>query len=235
MAIAKLNEPFSAVSGAFGGESGVVAMPDKNGRTLLRNNVIPNQPNSSLQVSARVILSQVAATYRALTEAQANAWDQAAALITLRGRLDQEYKLQGMGLYMRTNWYRVADGQAIVSVPPTTEDVVPPTLTSVDDEGVGVITVNLASGSGAGTGFYFVKISGDLNSTARKARLNECVALGDTYQTSIVPIAAGNTTATGTKPTLNSGDRVGVLVEVLNTGYLPVSTLFVTNTAIVSP
>lgn len=138
-------------SGKIGNQ---VYQNSRNGQ-VVRTRAIPTNPNSAQQVEARDNMKAAAQAYDALTEAQQNAWIEAAAVIQSRSRLGQSGPLTGLQYYVKVNAALLEIGSAQLSTPPSA-----PTFGSL------VITSeSLENASGVLT--FAVTLSGTLPSGTR--------------------------------------------------------------------
>jgi len=103
------------LSGSVGG---VVAGHNKGGQ-YLRNRSIPVNPNSERQLAVRQGLSAASINWRALTDAQRDAWGAYAAETPLVNSLGESITVSGFNMYVRTNAYLTGIGQAQLTAAPT--------------------------------------------------------------------------------------------------------------------
>lgn len=241
MAIARLIAPFSILSGTVtapdsqAAASAVVAMPDKNGRTLLRNYVVPNDVGSAAQLQIRSWFSNVSEAYQTLTLDQAAAWQALARSINISGRLGLDYRLTWTALFQQVNSYRLQNGQTATLIPPALDSLPTVTLTAVrsdDGDPIQEITFTTSLASSA-SGFLAFRVTRDLSSTSRQARRNE-LRYPAAPLDCILPRSATVATYTINASRLNIlvGMRIGVEILTLNADYVPVARVFVTNTPV---
>lgn len=88
----------------------------------LRSRAIPVNPRSTLQTTVRSRLSNNAAAWRLLTDAQRAAWAALGSLIVRTDSLGQSYNLTGFQAYVLVNNNKLAAGDAVVATPPTYVD-----------------------------------------------------------------------------------------------------------------
>lgn len=234
MAICTLNEPFKQISGAVGGREGVVCMPDRNGRTLLRDNVVPTFPATDEQYFINNTFSSINTAWAQVGETIKNNWNVAAAGLQETGRLGQLYDISGHALYVRVNMYRLMDGQAITSTVPSTAGSAGVDSLLLQVDGTELYVTPTRSVAPA-AGFYYVKVSATNLTPTRDARQNELRAVAATQALSIVPIVTTGSTQdmvfTAPQYPVSAGNRRGVGIIQLNSDYFPVNGIFVRNIA----
>ena len=234
--IGKPSALFEQLSGKFGGNTGSVAMPDKNGRTLIRDMVIPAFPNSSKQQEINSAFSWAAAQWSTLTSGQVIAWNAQAQNVQRSGRLNENYKLSGFQYFVATNVIRRIEGQAILATPTTPTVLAAPTIPTVEDD-AGDIVLSADTALNPADGFFYFRISKALGSPNRKGRFNDVSSAGQSIADSIVPIVNGQTnfTISAANTVLSVGDYVAVEVRVYDDNYLLTSNVFVDNIEIQLP
>jgi hypothetical protein len=94
-----------------------VTFPSRYG-LIRRTRVVPANPNTAAQLVVRGNFTAQAHRYDTLTEAQQDAWAQAAALYHSRPSLGQSGPLTGLQLFVRINSTLAQFGQEVVDVPP---------------------------------------------------------------------------------------------------------------------
>lgn len=232
MAISKLSAPFEQLSGAIGGENGVVAMPDRNGRTLLRENFIPFNPGSSFQQQIRADFTTVSGQYSLLNESQKDAWSQAASGLEETGRLGDPYGITGHMLFIRVNMYRLLDNAGITQTPPSTLGEPGPTAINASIAS-GDVLLDVQRDVPPSGGFYYIKASGTDLSVARNARQNELRAIAQNQEDSIIPVtttgAFQSITISNPRFAIQDQDRRGLGIIQLNPDYFPVNGIFLPN------
>lgn len=102
---------------ALGG-SGQVVFSSAKSANVSRQYVIPSNPQTSLQVTVRNILSQSAAAFKGLTAQNAELWNGDASGITRTNILNLDYTLSGISYYCMINSYRLLAGVAQSETPP---------------------------------------------------------------------------------------------------------------------
>ena len=229
MAICTLVAPFDQISGAIGGENGVVAMPDKFGRTLLRDNVIPDQPQSTYQDQINQFLTSASIAWSQLEASVREPWDTAAAPFVERGPLALEHGINGQALFIRVNMYRLMAGQAIsTTAPDTTGSAGPSAVTIQSDGGDPQVTISRAVAPTAG--FYQIRMNAVNLTPARSARVNEVRSISTVFSDAIVPITVGTSdqivTPANPRFQIDAGDRRGIAITQLNADYVPVNGFF---------
>lgn len=152
-------------SGSIGNQ---VYQNSRNGQTV-RTRAIPTNPNSAQQEIARANLKAAAQAYDALTEAQQNAWIEAAAIVQSRSRLGMSGPLTGLQYYVKVNAALLEIGEAQVDTPPAT-----PTFGTIPDGALtavlsgGVLTLKVACSDDIAT-TVSVLAAGPVNSGVRRA------------------------------------------------------------------
>lgn len=244
--ILKLKSPVEQMSGALGSvatlntTAGIVAMPDSNGRTLARDYVIPVQPNSSPQQLAKARVSAIVEAYQSLTLVQVDEWQALAEQINKTGRLGQDYKLNWTMLFQQVNNYRLQDGQAITSTPPSIAAA--PIVTSItdltSDEGIPdqALRLTFVTAAATASGFWAVRFTRPLGSPVRQARDTDFRYV-NTPAACLLPRTNSTTQAldiTSTLINIMVDDHVGVEIKALNADYVPTSVFVVRNRTVQS-
>ena len=93
-----------------------VSFQSRNG-LIRRAWVVPANPRTAAQLSIRSKLAQFAIGFRALTTAQQDAWNSAAALTQSRSRLGQSGPLTGLQLYVKLNCVLATWDQPAITEP----------------------------------------------------------------------------------------------------------------------
>lgn len=235
MAIVTLVAPYARYSGSVGKPStinatgGQVLMPDRDGRTIARTYVDPQQPGTDPQVLAQARLSTISEAMQSLSQPQVEAWQAAAESINKTGRLGLTYKLNWSMLFQQVNNYRLQDNQPVINTVPSLTSV--PGIASIDDirsdDGSPnqVIIVYCTTTGSTNQGFLAVRVTRDLESPVRQARANEYRYPAQTDDCLIARTTGTNLELTITTTTLNvlQGTHIGVEIRVLNAGYVPVA------------
>lgn len=90
----------------------------------IRQKVSPVQPRTSRQLEIRTLFSELSRRYSyQLTDAQQEAWRQAAASAPVRDVFGDSITLTGINLYARLNSLRLLQGLAPLDDPPPVEEV----------------------------------------------------------------------------------------------------------------
>lgn len=214
--------------------SGFVLFSSPKAGNVSRRYVVPDNPESTNQTAWRNILTQAAQGYQALTAAQAEQWNAAAEALEETDILGQTYELSGIGLYVRLNSYRVANGQAQVDTPPT---ITPPsgtfTLSAITYiSGLPGLTIDVTTSGLADGTIILARVARDLGSEVRQARDNEfrcqSTALTNCFATVTANVASWSLTV-GT-PSATGPERVGVDLQSLSSNYVPGSSQQFRNT-----
>jgi hypothetical protein len=115
---------------------------------------IPANPRTPAQMSVRLILSRVAARWRALTEPQRTAWVAAAKEARSNPRLGQSGTLSGFLLFTKINCTLTQFGQAELDAPPAQPlfpDLAPANLVITHTGGVIALKLTCPSDPGENT------------------------------------------------------------------------------------
>lgn len=199
--------------------------------------VNPANPETESQVRARTNFTQLTQAWSALADNVRAAWNAAASGFVLTDSLGRNYTLNGKGLYIRVNSYRLLDAQAASSTVPSL----------VADGFAGIFTTNTAPNIDAGDlsinysvpsdapSFILVEITAPLGSIARQARATDFrVATTTTANSIVVPPGTGERQFSSALSALAvsgiaEGSSIGVRITNLNAGYVPSAVTFVGN------
>ena len=122
-----------------------VTYPGRNG-LIRRTKVSPKNPQTGAQVQQRSILTQSAQAFDALTEAQQNTWNSAAAKYKSRPTLGQSGPLTGLQLFVKVNASNLTVGAPLVDVPPAVPAPVALNITGLTATlAAGVVTLKLTT------------------------------------------------------------------------------------------
>ena len=146
-----------------------VTWPGRNG-LIRRILVTPKNPRTDKQLVVRDLLSQQARRFDALTDAQQEAWNVAAAGYQSSPRLGQSGPLTGLQLFIRINCKLGLLGQEPVVAPPVAPqfpDLAPQNLVITNT--VGVVAVKLTCPTSPG-GNTVLRASPPQNSAVRACR-----------------------------------------------------------------
>lgn len=92
------------LSGSVGG----ITASHNRGGAYFRNRAIPVNPNTPFQMAVRASLSQLTSLWvNVLTQPQRNAWDLYALNVPLPNPLGEPRNVGGLGMYIRTNVFRL--------------------------------------------------------------------------------------------------------------------------------
>lgn len=111
----------NGVSEISGKIAGNVFSRNANG-AFIRNRVNPTNPKTGRQISVRASLSTVSSAWRGLTDAQRQAWTDAAPLFPYQDRLGQTKTYTGQQLYCRLNQTIVQVGGTMINTPPLSQE-----------------------------------------------------------------------------------------------------------------
>ena len=144
-----------------------VTYPSRNG-LIRRSWVVPANPRTAEQLTARSRLSTAAAAYDALTEAQQDAWIAAAAQEQSRSTLGQSGPLTGLQLYTKINAALAIVGEPVASVPPAKPAFDPNVCQSLEVTNPGgVVAIKLVC-TGTSSAFNLVRAAAPQNSGTRR-------------------------------------------------------------------
>lgn len=248
MAIVTLIAPVAAVSGKVtppGGQANtgaVVMMPDPNGRTLMRQFVSPDQPQTASQLFMQAIFTSISEAMQTLTQPEVEAWQALAQEIVRSGRLGPTYRLSWTMLFQQVNSYRMQDGLAITTTAPSMTIAAGPTgVTSItSDDGDPTQDLNILvteAGAPPATTKLAFRATRSMGSPNRQARDNELRYFAD----SVDCIMTRDTSApynyhfTATKLNILVGQFVGIEIKTLNASYVPVARVFLSNIEVTAP
>src|SRR5512142_963931 len=93
--------------------------------------VVPSNPNTLAQQQVRANLLAQSKAYDALTDAQQEAWINAAMLVQSKGTLGQSGPLTGLQLFTKVNCSLLAIGSATVTAPPAVPTIDPLPITAL--------------------------------------------------------------------------------------------------------
>lgn len=117
-----------------GSHAGVTHSRNRYGQ-YVRSRATPVNPNTSAQVVARAYLQTASAGWRALTQAQRDAWDTYAATKPRTNSLGQTYYLTGAQTYVGYYGLYSQAGLTVLVIPPTSGPATPlATLTITMDD-----------------------------------------------------------------------------------------------------
>jgi hypothetical protein len=116
--------------------------------------VTPKNPRTDRQLEVRDLLAQQARRFEALTDAQQNAWNVAAAGFRSTPSLGQSGPVPGLQLFVRINCKLGLLGQTLVDVPPTAPQfpvLAPQSLVITNTAGVVAVKLTCPTDPGAST------------------------------------------------------------------------------------
>lgn len=134
--------------GKIGGQ---VASKNRSG-AYMRNKVTPSNPQTAAQSGVRARLASYSSAWRALTQAQRDAWNAAVASFSRTNVFGDIVNPTGKNLYTGLNQNLVNIGESAISVPPAVAAVEEPTISSVAFEDATVaadVTIELDSANSA--------------------------------------------------------------------------------------
>jgi hypothetical protein len=233
----RLIQPFAQFAGSVKdlmADSGLVLYSSSTAGNCSRQWVTPANPGSPNQLLVRGFLTQAAAAYKALSAANAAAWDSMARAITLTDSLGNKFDMTGIGLFVRVNSYRLMTSQAIASAPPAyTAEPAPSAIAGNIDSSnfvVDVTATNVSNGA-----FILLRGTGDLGGAARNARHNECAMYGQGTISDNVTIVATHLASynfIAAEVNITVGDHIGLLATSISANGYPGGSLFVKNSEV---
>lgn len=151
---------YTGIAGKIGG---LVGMMNKSGMCF-RQRVIPANPNTAKQTTARNNMSGVADAWSGvLTAEQRAAWAAYAATLEYVSKLGTKYTISGFGAYCAANNARLICGLTRVDDAPSVggfASFTPPTITfTADDDKVNVAYINTDDWAGEVGGAMTVRLS----------------------------------------------------------------------------
>ena len=115
----------SIAFGGFSGSAKGVTARQVGGRSILSVRSWPTGQTTSAQVVRRASMSKITKSYKTLTTAQMQAWENLAKRCSGASVFGQKAELSGINLYVRLNANRVMAGEAIVADAPLGQVAVP--------------------------------------------------------------------------------------------------------------
>ena len=115
----------SIAFGGFSGSAKGVTARHVDGRSILSLKCYPSGYPTGVQLARRASLKMISKSWKELTDAQRQGWDQLADSALGRSILGQRAKLSGMNLYVRLNSNLILSGASIRSDAPIGQDTVP--------------------------------------------------------------------------------------------------------------
>ena len=193
-----------------------VDMPGRYGQ-VRRSWVVPSNPETTRQLGVRARLTTAVGGFRALTEAQQNQWNTAAAQQSSKSRLGTNGPLTGMQLYVKLNTTLAMIGQEAIDTPPgvTVLDLpTPASLTITNPGGVPAVKLGVPSSPGENT---LVRASACVSSAIRRTPALRYLGTCPAPVTGSSDITALYTVGHGTPV---AGARIFVEVQKMVNGYL---------------
>ena len=150
MALFKLGAFAESLSGKSGN---TVFVRTKSG-TVVRDFVIPTNPDTAAQQGIRSYFSRATSTFRNMTSSQVKSWDVYASQFTTRTRAGKLRKREGINVFtaLTTKFLQVTPSGTIPMTPPTTAfvgDTI--TVTATGESGAVEFTASAANASGVKT------------------------------------------------------------------------------------
>jgi hypothetical protein len=198
-----------------GSQGGSTASRNRFGQ-YYRRRAAPVQPRTAAQLAVRARLSNNAAGWRALTDAQRAAWESLATQISRTDGIGQTYTFNGFMAYVSVNNNKLAAGDAVVAAPPAYVD--PGTITTV------TLTLTSAAFSVAytatplGAGIRaFISASPQLSAGRQFNGTYRLIAVTAAAAASPAVILTAYSAVFGTPVT---GGRIFLTVQLYETGFL---------------
>ena len=126
------------ITTASGKASGSVYSHNRSG-AYVRNFVVPTNPDTVAQAARRATFGGLSASWRALTQAQRDAWTGATDDYIRKNRLGDQRKLSGIALFISLNQNRSLASQPMLETPLSPQGVAIPGL-------LNAVTFNLEAG-----------------------------------------------------------------------------------------
>ena len=104
----------SIAFGGFSGSAKDVTARHVGGRSILSVRSWPTGPKTNAQVVRRTSLSKITKSYKNLTQAQMQAWENLAEHTSGQAVFGQKAQLSGINLYVRLNANRAMAGEALI-------------------------------------------------------------------------------------------------------------------------
>lgn len=118
------------VANMSGSQAGTVHSHNQFG-SYTRNRVVPVNPRTEKQTSARSRLAYCAARWRLLTDSQRLDWAALGAQIVRTDPLGQTYTLKGFNAFCLINAHKLASLEPLIIEAPALDDPPVPTITSI--------------------------------------------------------------------------------------------------------
>lgn len=235
MAIVTLQSPYDRFHGKVqgtAGSGGQVVFSTAKAGNVARNYVIPANPQSTRQTEIRGFQTVAAVGYKALTKAEADQWNAAAAQVNRTNILGLTYELSGIALYCQVNVYRQINALSILDVVPSiAPGIKPVALTSVTAAAGPSLDFVVDATGNPDSSIILVRVSNALPGEARNARENDCRLIDNVLEANYLPISSGSATGNIDADlfSLIQNDRVGVFLTPVTLGFIPGPTLLVGN------
>lgn len=240
MALCTTQAPFNLLSGAFADRTsaaGCVANPTF-GRNVLRDYVIPANPNTGRQQLVRGYFTSCATAFSQLTQSQISPWNDLAAAIERSGRLGLPYNPTGQNMFVGVNWIRLLAGQAIDNTPPALEllpGLDPETVDGVWTSGApDVASIDWTDSLPAGS-FVLVRATRRLPTPARNGRINEAILPTLPASGSLVLSSAETVELAQNLLQIQEDNSIGVSLQSVSSGYLPGARIFLPRVLLDAP
>jgi len=228
MALVDFKQPLARYSGKVGsaGNGQVYYMLDDRG--VARELVIPTNPNSTYQQTIRTIRASLGTQFAALNRTQAEAWILFAKNMKRKDRFGREYTFGGVQAFQAVNTHRALANETILSTPPNYVSAPPPLgVNSAMLIAPFTLTLELDHLQAAASGFWRVRLTPPIDTSARVARRGELRCATTAFDDAYVAIdSAPQSITLTTRFDYVSGEAVGIEVLGLSNDYIPGKSLF---------
>lgn len=228
-----LQQPYAKFHGkaAVPGQPGGQVLFSVGQANYARALVTPANPNSAHQIAVKSVMTSVANGYQALSTAVADAWVAAAANVTRTNPVGGKYKFTGIALYSQINYWRLVAGLGLDSTVPSLDTVAAPSsITSATVNG-GDLDIVLVHNTAITVNSFFIRVTQDLGSNARRARKSDLQTLSTGFIDSLFAVTASPMTASVPIQyfSITAGMNIGIEVTPISQGVVPGTPLFDTN------
>lgn len=206
---------YSPIIDSINGKIANVVFQDGKAGAIVRNRVVPANPNTAAQANARGILSLISKSWAALSDAQRTSWDTAAASPEWRqtNAYGEGFQLSGEQLFIKLN--------SVIEFVQESTLTSPPSKATFDSITIGALT------AAAGTPALSLAFSGTLSSNFQFNILASPQVSQGNMSSKSVRFSSINTTS-GTTPinllsaytnkfgTLVAGKKIFVKLEIIS-------------------
>jgi hypothetical protein len=207
----KISPLFDALSGKMGN---IVASNGRGG-SYLRARVIPANPNSTSQVTARNRITTLSQAWSGLTENQRTQWNNSVSEWKSTGIFGDKLTPSGFNLYMQLNANLAVIGVAAMTVPPAKAAVAALTTLSATQVHAGATTLTFTATPAPAGSSYIIEatepMSAGRNFVGSQYRVLEVMAAAQTSPRVITTVYAAKFGGPG-----NAGEKVFFRVRAIN-------------------